>query len=51
MEKSAGMSDMEEGGHRFMLCVEPGCVNGYQKVSPSETWWIGQELTILKVKL
>ncbi len=42
-EKAAGMSDFAPAdGYKNMICVEVGCVNGWQKLEGGETYEAGQ---------
>jgi len=46
-EEGKKISDMEEGGWNKFVCVEPGFVRGFVKISPGESWIGLQSLTII----
>lgn len=37
-EKSDGMGDMEDGGWKKFVCVEPGYVDGWVELEEGESW-------------
>ncbi|KAL1740678.1 galactose mutarotase-like domain-containing protein, partial [Schizophyllum fasciatum] len=47
-ESGSSMSDMEDGGWKRYVCVEPGCVRGYVRLDGGNTW-VGQQ--VLEPKL
>lgn len=44
-EGNKGIADLEEGGWKKYVCVEPGAVHGFQSLSKGETWTAQQILT------
>ncbi|KAL0571142.1 hypothetical protein V5O48_010813, partial [Marasmius crinis-equi] len=46
-EAGSKIGDMEEGGWERFICVEPGYVDGFQKISAGVTWIGGQVLTVI----
>ncbi|KXN90016.1 Glucose-6-phosphate 1-epimerase [Leucoagaricus sp. SymC.cos] len=46
-EEGKKIGDMEEGGWERFVCVEPGYVRGFLKISPGEKWIGQQTLTIV----
>ncbi|KAF9270229.1 galactose mutarotase-like protein [Marasmius fiardii PR-910] len=45
-EAGGKMSDMEEGGWEHFVCVEPGYVDGFERVAARTTWVGGQVLSV-----
>ncbi len=37
-EGNKGIDDLEEGGWKKYVCVEPGSVSGFEKLSKGSTW-------------
>jgi len=46
-EQGKKLADMEDGGWDKFVCVEPGVVRGFIKISPGESWIGQQVLTIM----
>jgi len=44
--KGDAFGDMEHGGWKRFVCVEPGSVKKFIELSPGETWTGGQTLTV-----
>ncbi|KIM66186.1 hypothetical protein SCLCIDRAFT_1211415 [Scleroderma citrinum Foug A] len=42
-EAGSKMADMEDGGWKKFVCVEPGCVRGFTNIEPGKTW-VGQQV-------
>lgn len=44
-EGNKSISDLEEGGWKKYVCVEPGAVHGFEKLEKGNTWTATQTLT------